>query len=280
MKSLVTLVTGLFIALSGMAQTDSTDIRKDTTSPQNDTIRIGGMVIIKRKGHNEKGGSNEVTITRRKYTPSNLSTNWWIIDLGLSQINDQTNYPQAIANGYLPAGANEGWFNQRDLKSTNVNIWIFMQRLNMIKHVVNLKYGMGLELNNYRYTQNITYQEGINPLVLKDVMNYSKNKLAADYLTVPMMINFNFTPGRRRGFGFSAGASVGYLYSGRQKTISGELGKNKSYDGFDLNKWKVSYIGEVSLGPVRLYGSYATRSMFKDALDQVPYNIGIRLSTW
>ena len=32
-----------------------------------------------------------------------------------------------------------------------------MQRLNVIKHVFNLKYGLGIELNNYRYTQNIKY---------------------------------------------------------------------------------------------------------------------------
>ena len=32
-----------------------------------------------------------------------------------------------------------------------MNIWLFMQRLNMIQHVVNLKYGFGLELNNYFY---------------------------------------------------------------------------------------------------------------------------------
>jgi hypothetical protein len=27
-----------------------------------------------------------------------------------------------------------------------------MQKMNMIKHVVNLKYGLGLELNNYRFS--------------------------------------------------------------------------------------------------------------------------------
>ena len=48
-----------------------------------------------------------------------------------------------------------------------------------------------------------------------------KNKLAADYLTVPLMVNFNFTPERRNGFGFSAGVSAGYLYSARQKVKIG-----------------------------------------------------------
>ena len=155
-----------------------------------------------------------------------------------------------------------------------------MQRLNLIDHVVNLKYGLGIELNNYRYRENIKFQDSKNPLVIMDNVDYKKNKLAADYLTVPLMLNFNFTPNKKNGFGFSVGASLGYLYSARQKTISDDFGKKKDREDFDLKDWKVSYVGEVSLGFVRLYGSYATESIFKNALDHTPYNVGLRLSSW
>ena len=106
----------------------------------------------------------------------------------------------------------------------------------------------------------------------------NKNKLAADYLTVPLMMNINFTPGQGRGFGISGGISAGYLYSARQKTKDGD--KHKLRDDFDLKKWKVSYIGELLLGPVKLYGSYATQSMWDKGLDQTPYTVGIRFSNW
>ena len=198
--------------------------------------------------------------------------------MGVNQFNDNTNYAQAVAQGFLGAGANEDWFDLRNGKSINVNIWFFMQRVNLIEHVVNLKYGLGLELNNYRYSENIKYQKTSTPLVVMDNVNYRKNKLAADYLTVPMMLNFNFTPNRQHGFGFSAGASAGYLYAARQKTISKDFGKKKDKEDFELRKWKISYIAELSLGIVKFYGSYATQSMFEKGLDQTPYNIGIRLS--
>jgi hypothetical protein len=107
---------------------------------------------------------------------------------------------------------------------------------------------------------------------------YSKNKLAADYLTVPMMVNFNFTPKRKNGFGFSAGVSLGYLYSARNKTITSDEKKQKAKDDFSLEKWKFSYIAELSLGPVRLYGSYAFKNMYERGLDITPYNFGFRLS--
>ena len=75
----------------------------------------------------------------------------------------------------------------------------------------------------------------------------------------------------------SVGASAGYLYSSRQK-LKSNGDKNKTRDDFTLNKWKLAYIGELGLGPVVLYGSYATESMWDKGLDQTPYTVGIRIS--
>jgi hypothetical protein len=276
MKRIIFLLAGICFALAAIAQTDS-------TTNESDTIRVGNILIIKnkkdRKDDDDKDRDDDVKVERRKaYKPSNISTNWGIVDLGISQFNDNTNYTQSIAQGFLASGANEDWFDLRNGKSINVNVWFFMQRLNMIKHVVNLKYGLGLELNNYRFSENIKFQENGMPLVIMDNIDYSKNKLAADYLTIPLMLNFNFTPNRKNGFGFSVGASAGYLYASRQKTVSTEQGKKKFKEDFELRKWKLSYIAELSLGPIKLYGSYATESMFEKALDHTPYNVGFRLS--
>ncbi|MBL7700117.1 MAG: outer membrane beta-barrel protein [Chitinophagaceae bacterium] len=273
MKQVFTLLAFVCLAMEGIAQ-------DTTTVPDKDTIRVGNIIIV-RSGKDRGRTYYDSSEHRFKRTQSNVTTNWFVTDIGVNQVNDKTNYAQAIANGYLPAGANENWFDQRFIKSTNVNIWFFVQRLNMIEHVVNLKYGLGIELNNYRYTDPIRFQKENQPLVIMENVSYKKNKLAADYVTVPLMLNFNFTPNRRDlGFGFSAGMSAGYLYSARQKTVGGGLGKKKEHDDFDLRKVKLAYIAEISLGPVRLYGSYATRSMFKNGLDQTPYSFGIRASSW
>ncbi len=214
----------------------------------------------------------------RHINPSNVSTNWLILDLGFTNYTDRTDYSGAPAQKFAPGGA-QNWFDLRNNKSVDVNIWLFMQRLNMIKHVVNLKYGLGIELNNYRYRDNIKYLT--NPTeVIMDSISYTKNKLAADYITIPMMLNFNFTPNLQDGFGISIGASAGYLYSARQKLISDEFGKHKTHDDFDLQPWKISWIAELQLGPVKLYGSLASQSMFKRGLNQVPYTVGLRFSNW
>lgn len=285
MKRTFILLAGICFAIGGMAQTDS-------TKNESDTIRVGNILIIKNKkdGKNEddKDHDEDVKVERRKNTRrSNISTNWAIVDLGINQFNDKTNYAQSITQGYLPTGANEDWFDLRNGKSINVNIWFFMQQVNLVKHIVNLKYGLGLELNTYRYSENIKYQKSGRPLVIMDNIDYKKNKLATDYLTVPVMLNFNFTPNRGdkhgfsiggNGFGFSVGASAGYLYASRQKTINDKDEKKKDKEDFELRKWKISYIGELSLGVIKFYGSYANKSMFEKGLDHTPYTVGIRLS--
>ncbi|MEJ7736079.1 MAG: outer membrane beta-barrel protein [Chitinophagaceae bacterium] len=278
MKTMYILLAVVCLHLTSLAQTDTTG---KSPSENNDTIRIGNIIIIKKAGKQKDSDSTSVRIERKRGRPSNISTNWGIIDLGFNNYTDNTDYASAEAQQFAP-GSNKDWFKLRNGKSINVNVWIFMQRLNVIKHVVNLKYGLGVEFNNYRYEEHIRFRE--NPaLVYKDPqIIYSKNKLAANYVTVPFMLNFNFTPGKEnlKSFGLSVGASAGYLYSSRQKIISGETGKQKIKDDFDLRPYKLSYIGELQLGPVKLYGSLATQSMFEKGLDQVPYNIGIRLSNW
>lgn len=269
-------------AMVGLAQDTTATEKKDTiVSEQVDTIRVGGMIIIKKKGTNDNNDNGNDNIEIKKYkrkTNSNLSTNWWIMDIGFANLQDETNYSSAEAQAFAPGSSKENL--KLKSKSVNVNIWFFMQRLNLVKHVVNLKYGLGLELNNYHFDHDeVRLTQNPTQILFDGPTNLKKNKLAVDYVTVPMMLNINFTPSRRNGFGISAGVSAGYLYSARQK-IKNDDDKNKIHDDFDLEKWKIAYIGELNLGPVKLYGSYAMNSMWDKGLDQTPYNVGIRLSHW
>jgi len=276
MKTLLLAIFAFGTAMTCSAQ-DSTSREKV------DTIRVGGMIIIKKTDKNGKKEKDVIMADKRRTNkkPSNISTNWWIVDIGFASLNDKTNYGSAAAQAFAP-GATKDRFDLRTGKSINVNLWFFMQRLSLIKRVVNLKYGLGLELNNYRFDDERVRLSKNPTLITVDptLENVDKNKLAADYITVPMMLNFNFTPGRKKGgFGLSAGVSAGYLYSARQK-IKDNGNKTKLHDDFDLRKWKLAYVGELNLGPVRLYGSYAFKSMWEKGLDQTPYNVGIRLSNW
>ncbi len=282
----------VFICTAANAQSDSTKVLKES-----DTIRIGNIIIINKgdKHDEDKSSGTRISIGRpHKKKLSNVSTNWGVLDLGFSNYTDETNYNATgsyLYNrpGAVPLGKSD--FNLNDGKSVNVNIWFFIQRLNLIKHTVNLKYGLGLDLNNYRYksTANISYLEN-NPyntsqatsaVIIRDSINFTKNKLAADYITIPLMLNFLTNPGyNHKGLSISVGVSMGYLYNSRNKQISPERGKLKNRGDYDLEPFKFSYIAELGLGPVKLYGSYAPKSLYTYGLNMKPYTFGIRLSTW
>ncbi len=292
MKKLNMLFIAVMAGFGAMAQTDTTVTRKS------DTMRIGNIVIIK-KGKKVSADSAGIEITQetqaRKHT-SKVTTNWWIVDLGFSNYDDQTNYTTANAGGYLVDRPGSSFtksdFKLRTGKSINVNIWLFMQRINLVKKNVNLKYGLGVELNNYRFRAPLSFKEsgeipytgGLqtnNTFIFRDSIAFSKNKLAADYVTVPVMLNFSTTPRHnRKPFIFSAGVSAGYLYSQRNKQVSNERGKLKNKGDYDLEKFKFSYVAEIGYGPVKLYGSYSPKSIFERSLDMRPYNFGIRFSSW
>ena len=289
MKQLILLLATAIIYLNSTAQ--EVPQKKDENK---DTIRVGGMIIVK-KG--KKGGNVSVNIgpDNGKKKHKKISTNWWIVDLGFANYSDKTNYPNTgsyLVNrpGYPALDKND--FKLRAGKSINVNLWFFMQRLNLIQQHMFLKYGLGVELNNYRYKSAINYNENgpvpytantqtNAPFIFRDSISFKKNKLAADYATIPVMLNFVTNPEeRKKGFSLSVGVSAGYLYSQGNKQVSDERGKLKNKGDYDLERFKFSYVAELGLGPVLLYGSYSPKSIYERSLDIRPYNIGFRLSYW
>lgn len=289
------MVATILIASAGYAQSDT------TINNQPDTIHVGNFIIIKKNKNTRNNDNNQndnvttydssrneehnvnIHIGSNKHSRSNIQTNWLIFDLGFANYRDQTNYTTANADPYLhPDGKpfTQEDFKLKTVKSSNVNIWLFMQKVNITKHVLNLKYGLGYEMYNFRYQTNLSYNNGTPSYIYHDSVLFSKNKLFAGYATIPFMLNINTSPEHRHGFSFSVGMSAGYLLGARNKQISEERGKVKIKGDLDLNKWRVAYIAEAGLGPIHLYGSYSVNPLHESALKQYPYAIGIRFSNF
>lgn len=265
---------------AGFAQDDSTK-----TAQEGDTIRVGSIIIIKKGGEQSNYDVYKDKSYHRTYKKSNITTNWLIFDVGYSGFNDRTDYGAASTQAFLqnPNGIplNSGDFSIRGIRISNFNLWLFMQKLNMYKHVVNLKYGFGIETTNFFYKTPITYVDGGTVYVRRDTVSFSKNKLAADYFTAPIMINFSTNPDRKNGgVQISVGVSGGILYSARQRQISSERGKQKNKTDFNLERWKAAWVAEVGLGPVKLYGSYSINPLHKYGVEQYPWLAGIRFSAF
>ena len=274
-------------------------ITKDTfLSVNEDTVRLGSLQIIKSEDSNYKKdwvsmieernfNNTNFTIKRAPKILKNIETNWFIFDLGFANFVDKspTLYwlaanPNSLPFYPGPVMSPEN-FTLNNKKSTNINIWVVTQKLNLYQHKINLKYGLGLEMFNFRFDKPISFREDIITNIKMDVVSFTKNKLLVRYLTVPVQINFSPNPTNRKALYASMGMSVGYLWNAKNKQISGERGKEMFRGNFNLNDWRFATIGELGVGAVRLYGSFANSNLFnknQSFIDMQPFAIGLRFS--
>lgn len=285
-KAHLMMMGGLLLCLAAGAQTDTSIVQ--TTS--SDTIRVGSIIII--KGGKEQTTDSPANENHRNYVhhkPShwknNISTNWLVVDLGFVNHYDKTNYASAEAQDFVHGQTPGHPAAKSDFAvktgSFNFNLWLFMQRMSLVDRVVNLKYGIGIELYKFYYKSGIRYIEGADPYVERQQVDFTCNKLAVDYVTVPLMLNVNPNGKQgKEGLSLSFGASASYLYGARNKQRSDDFGKQKFSGDFNLERWKLAYVGEIGLGPVKLYGSYAITPLHQYGIDQHPYTVGVRLSSW
>jgi hypothetical protein len=306
------------ISLVSGAQSDTIAMlatKNDTLvlTSKNDTIRIGSLLIVTKKeaedrnfktvlkiGDASYGKTNDgelgwikgdfkktrIEIAKGPRKLKNLETNWWTLDLGFANYHDKSPMIYWLAANpnvlpYGPGPINPKSFSLNNKKSSNVNLWIVQQKLNIYQHKINFKYGVGLEMFNFRFEKPISFREDVVGYLKYDDVTFTKNKLLVKYLTVPVQISFKPNPNLRRGFYASVGMSAGYLLNAKNKQISAENGKQKYAGNFNLNDWRVATIGELGVGPIRLYGSYGMTNLFNKSqvmFDMQPFALGLRFS--
>lgn len=226
-----------------------------------------------------------------------------MLDLGINSLQDNTDYNTSAAQGFFRNASmqknlvpkNADLFSLRTSKSINVNVYPLMVKARLYKSPrqrITLATGIGLQLYNFRFTKPITYTANPAPGVILDSVSFSKNKLAFNYLTVPLIINGKTKiasgsnvvkegsgKGSTNGYWlvYGVGISGGYLLSSWTKQISEERGKEKNHDPFNFRNTNLCVNGEIGLdGFIRLYASYQLTSLHENVLDQHPLCIGIR----
>jgi hypothetical protein len=255
-----------------------------------DKKKSGKSISIGSGGVHYDNGNHDTSYHR-------FAVQFGMLDLGINSLVDHTSYPEPSAASVVGAGPNNflmvdaahnnaDLFSLRQSKSINVNIYPIMLRMGLYhspRQDVTLATGIGFQLYNFRFTKPVTYHADPSPYVALDTVAFSKNKLAFNYLTVPLMLNAKTrlgTPATGKNalwLVYGAGVSGGYLLSSWTKQISDERGKEKNHDPFNFNKTNLCVNGELGLdGYFRLYASYQLTALHDGYLDQHPFCIGIR----
>lgn len=280
MRPLYYLITLMLLSTATYAQ--NTKSATDTSKRKMSTfltIGDGSGLMISRDSVDEHG--------KRKHKEEEAFSVSWLsgLDIGFNRIQDKTDYNSTAAKTFLHVSdnlKNSDLFDLRTTKSINVNIWPLIVKYRLINgknDKMYLKSGLGLQLYNFSFDKPVTYSNNPSPAVVMDSGTYKKNKLAFDYLTIPLELTFKTRIGdSKKWLVYGVGLTGGYLLESWTKQVSSQFGKQKDHDNFNFQNFNSCVTAEIGIdGEISLFASYQLTSLQSYGLNQHPFTIGIRL---
>lgn len=190
------------------------------------------------------------------------------IDLGLVKLID---------NGSFTLSEDNQDFRYRPGKTVNFGFDVLQAGYRFNDHFRIFLSG-GFDWTYIRLRGNIDFLENTTPLTwaYSDV-DYSKNKLTATYLRLPL--TFELRSRSYSGLGrlrFAFGPEGGFLLKGTQRFKSDELGKQKFKDDYNFTQFRYGAFARFGVGPLGIYGKY----YFNDLFENSPNQSGLRTFTF
>ncbi|MEO8795132.1 MAG: outer membrane beta-barrel protein [Daejeonella sp.] len=176
------------------------------------------------------------------------------IDLGLSTYLDNGSFTLSPENSYLE---HQTW------KSSNFGFEVFQMgyRFNSYFKVY---LAAGLDWNHMRLKENITLQKKEPTLTyINEPIEFDKNRFSSQYLRIPLSFQIRSKDDDNgKKFNFVFGPEVGFLLNGKVKQISGERGKEKFKDDYNLEPFRYGVSGRIGYGGLGIYTKYYFNDVF------------------
>lgn len=178
-----------------------------------------------------------------------------------------------------------GFMELRASKSLNVNINFLQYNLRLVGDKIGLVTGMGLEFNDYRFSNGSTIARNAGSIVEVDLsaLNLEKTKLSMSYLTIPLLLEFQ-TPqiSRNRRVHMSVGLLGGVKLGSHTKVVyldSGKKNKDKVKDDFYLSPFRYGVTFRAGYRHLNLFANYYVTPLFQSnkGPELYPFSIGLSL---
>ena len=182
------------------------------------------------------------------------------IDLGLVKLID---------NGSFTLSDDHQDFRYRPGKTVNFGFDLLQAGYRFNDHFRIFLSG-GFDWTYIRLREDIDFLEDTTPLTwtYSDI-DYSKNKLTATYLRLPL--TFELRSRNYHGLGrlrFAFGPEGGFLLKGTQRFKSAELGKQKFRDDYNFTQFRYGAFARFGVGSFGIYGKYYFNDLFENSPDQ------------
>lgn len=176
-----------------------------------------------------------------------------------------------------------GYLKLRTGKAVFFNLNLFDFKFDLVKDHLFLGSGLGFSFRNYYFStqDSILVPNASTVTAAPATAPWFKNKLAVDYLTVPLMLEYNTSKYNENAFHVGAGMVFNLKMGSRVKTKSSDI-KAKDYNDFNVRTVEWDARVQVGYGVLNLFATYSLNSLFKNnqGPELKPMTFGIGLAGW
>ncbi len=220
MRNIALITLAVLAAFIGSAQTEPE--KPDTTDMKFGDTRI--IMIDESPDDDTTDVAWEDDEKDEDYDKLEL-THWGGVDLGVNILLNK--------DGGTAMDSANSWLELDYSRSLSWRINLFEEKIRLYKDYVGIIVGAGLTYNSYGLKNNVNIQtvDSSRTYAMTDtIRDFSKNKLRASYIHVPLMLEINTSDDNERAFHIAAGVIGGWKM--------GSIVKQKWEDGDDKNQYR------------------------------------------
>jgi hypothetical protein len=154
-------------------------------------------------------------------------------------------------------------------KSISLAINLFEKQYHLYKNYVNLVTGLGFEFDHFSLQHNVSlrHDSSYTTATNSSPINYHKNNLNENLLTLPLMFEFNTNSNANKAFHVAIGALGGWKIGAKTRQRYEDAdGKDVSRvysNDYNLNPFRYSLTARLGYGRFTIYTTYALSEFFK-----------------
>lgn len=179
------------------------------------------------------------------------------------------------------------WLDLKQARSWNINLNVMQYSIGFGTDKIGLVTGMGLEFNNYHFSNPISLkvEDGVTVVdstYIDGNFDVQKTKLTTTHLTIPLLLEFQIPTGDHGHRIFVSGGVIGGLRIGAYTKVIFEDGgrkKDKNREDFNLSTFRYGFTARIGYRGLKLFANYYPVALFeKDMGPEVyPFSVGLVL---
>jgi hypothetical protein len=244
MKKILYPLASLLMLNQGIAQEEKADTNR---------LNFGKieLIVVEHPDKFSHNHNDTIDASPSEEEAKKNEAHWAGLDLGVSVL---------MNNNYGTSFQNNPYWENDPAKSFNIGLNLMEHKFSIYRHFVGITTGLGFNFTQIGFKDNYVLTSTPDTIfaVMDTLFSYSKNKLKATYLQVPLLLEFNTSADSDKNFYFAAGVVGGVRLSSKIKREGEMDGKNfeqKVKGTYALNSFKCD--ATVRLG-YRDWGAFAT----------------------